>query len=555
MFVVICRAIAAERAWSMRVTTGNGTHRRLLGMVLGCTLAVGACPTAVIAGEVVPVEDEGIEGLALVAQGEEVVQPLGDGDALTVQGTDDSQLNEQTVLDGVEYIDENGRLRIADEVKSLPSTGTEWPSGSYLVDSNMEIDERITVTGHVHLILADAVTLTCKQGITVTGMGHELRISGQSDGSGTLIATGCEGAAGIGGDSTQSGGTVLIHGGNVKATGGEGAAGIGGGRDQHGGIVFIYGGTVTATGGGSGAPGIGGGQGKSGGMVRIADGLSVLAGRSAGDARLVERTTYTQEGACNNYPYARIFSAVQSVSVDPGAATLTVGETVALTSTVLPEGASNRAVAWTSGDESVATVDDKGTVTAVAAGTATITATAKDGSGKSASCAVTVRVPAMSAPVATAHVQRIGWMSAVADGGVVGTTGKSLRLESLSLKLPKGVPGGVEYRSHVQRAGWEKTWAANGKTSGTVGKSRRLEAVQIRLTGAAKDLYDVYYRVHVQRLGWTAWAKNGGSAGTQGMSRRAEAIQVVLVRKGEPALGVTHKGVTQQYAKAFVKKR
>jgi hypothetical protein len=51
-----------------------------------------------------------------------------------------------------------------------------------------------------------------------------------------------------------------------------------------------------------------------------------------------------------------------------------------------------------------------------------------------------------------------------------------------------------------------------------------------------------------------AWAKNGEFAGTQGMSRRAEAIQVVLVRKGAPAPGTTHKGVTQTYAKAFVKK-
>ena len=154
----------------------------------------------------------------------------------------------------------------------------------------------------------------------------------------------------------------------------------------------------------------------------------------------------------------------------------------------------------------------------------------------------------------TAHVQRIGWMDPVTDGTAAGTTGKSRRMEALTLKLPDGVAGGIEYRGHVQRSGWEKTWAADGNVAGTTGKSRRVEAVQIQLTGEAKDAYDVYYRVHVQRYGWMGWAKNGEQAGTQGMSRRAEAIQVVLVKQGDPAPAATYKGVTQQYAKAFVKK-
>ncbi|MDO4798170.1 MAG: hypothetical protein Q4A01_09160 [Coriobacteriales bacterium] len=154
----------------------------------------------------------------------------------------------------------------------------------------------------------------------------------------------------------------------------------------------------------------------------------------------------------------------------------------------------------------------------------------------------------------TAHVQRIGWMDPVIDGTAAGTTGKSRRMEALTLRLPDGVSGGIEYRGHVQRSGWEKDWKADGAESGTTGKSRRMEAVQIQLTGAAKDAYDVYYRVDVQRYGWMGWAKNGEEAGTQGMSRRAEAIQVVLVKKDAPAPDATYKGVTQQYDKAFVKK-
>jgi hypothetical protein len=159
-----------------------------------------------------------------------------------------------------------------------------------------------------------------------------------------------------------------------------------------------------------------------------------------------------------------------------------------------------------------------------------------------------------AAPTVTAHVQRVGWMSAVTDGGLAGTTGKSRRLEALTLKLPDGVSGSIEYCGHVQRSGWEKSYAADGKVAGTEGMSRRLEAVQIRLSGAAKDNYDVYYRVHVQRLGWMGWAKNDEPAGTQGMSRRAEAVQVALVPKGAPAPLATYKGVTQDNAKSFIKK-
>jgi uncharacterized repeat protein (TIGR02543 family) len=158
------------------------------------------------------------------------------------------------------------------------------------------------------------------------------------------------------------------------------------------------------------------------------------------------------------------------------------------------------------------------------------------------------------APTVTVHVQRVGWMPTVANGGAAGTTGKSRRMEALKLTLPEGISGGIEYRGHVQRSGWEKSWKADGKVSGTTGKSRRMEAVQIRLTGAARETYDVYYRVHSQRYGWMAWAKNGERAGTCGMSRRVEAVQVVLVRRGGPVPNATYKGVTQNYAKPFVKK-
>lgn len=106
--------------------------------------------------------------------------------------------------------------------------------------------------------------------------------------------------------------------------------------------------------------------------------------------------------------------------------------------------------------------------------------------------------------------------------------------------------GNIEYQSHVQTYGWEKTWKKNGQLSGTSGKAKRLEAVKIRLTGELKNKYDIYYRVHSQTYGWLGWAKNGEAAGTEGQAKRLEAIQIVLIEKDGKAPGNTEK--------AFVKK-
>ncbi len=78
--------------------------------------------------------------------------------------------------------------------------------------------------------------------------------------------------------------------------------------------------------------------------------------------------------------------AVTGVSLDQSSLTLDIGGTANLTATVSPSNATNKAVSWSTSNQSVATVNN-GTVTAVAAGTATITATA---GGKSATCSVTV---------------------------------------------------------------------------------------------------------------------------------------------------------------------
>ena len=89
-------------------------------------------------------------------------------------------------------------------------------------------------------------------------------------------------------------------------------------------------------------------------------------------------------------PYA------SSVSLSKTAVTLKQGSSLRLTASVKPDNAYNKKVKWKSSDDSVATVDSNGNVKAKMIGTAKITAFAADGSGKSASCSITVT--AMSIP-------------------------------------------------------------------------------------------------------------------------------------------------------------
>jgi phi13 family phage major tail protein len=79
---------------------------------------------------------------------------------------------------------------------------------------------------------------------------------------------------------------------------------------------------------------------------------------------------------------------VTGISVAPTTATLSLagGDTQQLTATLSPSGATGT-IAWTSSDDTIATVSNAGLVTPVAVGTATITATCE---GFTATCAVTV---------------------------------------------------------------------------------------------------------------------------------------------------------------------
>ncbi|MCQ2197754.1 MAG: Ig-like domain-containing protein [Bacteroidaceae bacterium] len=83
-------------------------------------------------------------------------------------------------------------------------------------------------------------------------------------------------------------------------------------------------------------------------------------------------------------------SFVSGITMSQTTATMNSGATLQLSATVTPAGAHDASLTWKSSSTSIATVDQTGKVIAKAAGTVTITATANDGSGKSATCKITV---------------------------------------------------------------------------------------------------------------------------------------------------------------------
>ena len=218
------------------------------------------------------------------------------------------------------FCDENGvRCDIPQEMVVTENGSTAWNGGDgdvwYVVTENVEIGERVEVSGAVNLVLCDSVTLTAEKGIHVTG-GNSLTIYGQEAGDGRIYATAIEEQAAIGGNIDEPGGILTINGGTIDVKGGVDAAGIGGGFGSNGtggyitinngnvyakggsqaaGIgggahaggtenaekIIINGGMIEATGGGYGA-GIGGGRNQNGGCIEINGGCITATGINGG---------------------------------------------------------------------------------------------------------------------------------------------------------------------------------------------------------------------------------------------------------------------------------
>ena len=197
--------------------------------------------------------------------------------------------------------------RSCDQYSLVTENNTEWNAsdennGWYVVSGEVtigkkEAPQRVTVSGDVHLILANDAKLTVNGGISVNA-GNSLTVYAQpaenDKTTGSLTVENVEeGNAGIGGDVQQSGDTITINGGEITATGGTSGSGIGGGSKINGagGTITINGGEITANGGdkiiatgNGGGAGIGGGNYGAGGMIEINGGNITANGQGSSSA-------------------------------------------------------------------------------------------------------------------------------------------------------------------------------------------------------------------------------------------------------------------------------
>ena len=246
-----------------------------------------------------------------------------------------------------------------------------------------------------------------------------------------------------------------------------------------------------------------------------------MTGKSSTVTTSSERTTTTSEEP----------DVVTSIEVSVPKPKITIGEIMQISAVVLPSTAV-QTLQYTSSNSAVASVDSEGKITGLSTGTTEITATSQDGL-KTAKLTITV---VKTSVAYQSHIQNIGWQNNVTDGAMSGTQGKSLRLEGVKIKLDNATyTGRIDYQVHIQGIGWQvvdgKNYVSDGALAGTTGQARRLEAIKISLTDELSSHYDIYYRVHIQNIGWLSWAKNGASAGSQGLSARMEGIEIKLVPK------------------------
>ena len=317
----------------------------------------------------------------------------------------------------VAYVDETGASQPARSAHALNPSLLFLEDGWYFTDGLTICLGRIEVKGNVNIILKDGKALLALGGIHVPE-GSSLTIWGQeclnpapgtAFGTGSLVAQDYDFSSGrvefsncaaIGGDEGENSGAITINGGIVSAKSQDGAA-IGGGDGADSGSIVLANGTVKAI-GSAGAAAIGGGLGGNCGNVTIGSGAVTaeasvgaqaigkgLGGSAAGTVTIAGKDVFDSDLANAPVDGSMVQNVLRSsyARVLPRKGTQEVSFDISEVSKLISDGdfdvvATHSAVAvglrYFSSDESVATVDDNGTVHITGAGSTIISAVAAE---------------------------------------------------------------------------------------------------------------------------------------------------------------------------------
>ena len=122
------------------------------------------------------------------------------------------------LAEGIPYLDENGTQQTAASATQVTNSDTQWTNGWYVAQGDITIDQPVTVSDNVYLILEDGCNLTVNGGILLT-QGSNMYIYAQStekETMGSLTANGTD--AGIK-EANYGTPTLTIAGGKITAIG------------------------------------------------------------------------------------------------------------------------------------------------------------------------------------------------------------------------------------------------------------------------------------------------------------------------------------------------
>ena len=129
-----------------------------------------------------------------------------------------------------------------------------------------------------------------------------------------------------------------------------------------------------------------------------------------------------------------------------------------------------------------------------------------------------------------AHVQTAGWMPMVRDGQTAGSEGYGKRLEAIQVIPPEGMV--IDLYTHEQGYGNRFFDAirrgVNEPVVGTVGEGRRMEAFMARVTVRPKvfEGKTLMMQAHMRGIGWMDPVPEGQWAGIRFEGKRLEAVRM-----------------------------
>lgn len=201
-----------------------------------------------------------------------------------------------------------------------------------------------------------------------------------------------------------------------------------------------------------------------------ATGLVTAVAQGSATITATSNLDNTKSGTCTvtvNAPAAP--EPVTGITLSKSTSTLGIGSSETLTVTYNPANANTgKAVNWTSSDSNIATVDNSGKVTGVAAGTATITAISTTDNSITASCTVTVEaipVTGVTMNPTTANVQVNGTTTLTANVQPTNATNKTVNWSTSDANIATVNNNGVVTGVSAGTATITVTTVDGGKTA------------------------------------------------------------------------------------------